>query len=312
MQLWDATPVVGTATNNALHVNGSVALTSLDDAFVVGNGTATFLKGDELGFNLKDAEKNFRKSLEHSRLIYDKRQMALALTNLASVQLNKKQFKKAIANSQRSILYLTDLNDLNGLGETHNILGMVYQKQNDYTKASNNFNQALIYYESTSNREKMAGVYHNVGTVFKERGKYTTALNYLNRSVEIREQYGAKNQIYNTYRVIADVYKDIDNTTESLKYMELYLNYIDSNNILQAATKIAELSESYNSAQREKINSSLKDSLIRQRSQKEVTATRLENSQLRNNFQMYVIIAFIIIIVMAGLIIFYGWNQTKN
>ena len=46
----DATPVVGTATNNALHVNGSVALTSLDDAFVVGNGTATFLKGDELGF----------------------------------------------------------------------------------------------------------------------------------------------------------------------------------------------------------------------------------------------------------------------
>ena len=262
-------------------------------------------------YNLKDAEKNFRKSLEHSRLIYDKRQMALALTNLASVQLDKKQFKKAIANSQRSILYLTDLNDLNGLGETHNILGMVYQKQNDYTKASNNFNQALIYYESTSNREKMAGVYHNVGTVFKERGKYTTALNYLNRSVEIREQYGAKNQIYNTYRVIADVYKDIDNTAESLKYMELYLNYIDSNTILQAANKIAELSESYNSAQREKINSSLKDSLIRQGSQKEVTATRLENSQLRNNFQMYIIIAFIIIIVMAGLIIFYGWNQTK-
>ena len=48
--IMDATPLVGTATNNALHVSGSVALTSLDDAFVVGNGTATFLKGDELGF----------------------------------------------------------------------------------------------------------------------------------------------------------------------------------------------------------------------------------------------------------------------
>ena len=46
----DATPVVGSKTNSILHVSGSVQLTSNDDAFAVGSGTATFLKGDELGF----------------------------------------------------------------------------------------------------------------------------------------------------------------------------------------------------------------------------------------------------------------------
>jgi len=46
----DATPVVGSKTNNALHVTGSVQLNSSNDAFAVGSGTATFLKGDELGF----------------------------------------------------------------------------------------------------------------------------------------------------------------------------------------------------------------------------------------------------------------------
>ena len=46
----DATPVVGSKTNSILHVSGSVQLTSNDDAFAVGVGTATFLKGDELGF----------------------------------------------------------------------------------------------------------------------------------------------------------------------------------------------------------------------------------------------------------------------
>jgi len=261
--------------------------------------------------NLEGAEKYFRKSLDYSRQIQDKRQMALALTNLASVQLDKGQHDAAIKNSNRSISFLTTLNDLNGLGEAHNILGMVYKEQKKYSKASANFNQALVYYESTSNKEKIAGVYHNVGTVFKEQKKYANALNYLNRSIEIREQYGAKNQIYHTYRVIADLYKDINDVNKSLEYMELYLNYLDSNTILQAATKIAELSESYRSEQRERLITSQADSIERQSRETEMSATRLENSQLRNNFQMYIIVAFIIIIVMAGLIIFYRWNQTK-
>ena len=47
----DNTPVVGAAlTNNKLHVNGSIQLTSNDDALVIGRGTATFLKDEELGF----------------------------------------------------------------------------------------------------------------------------------------------------------------------------------------------------------------------------------------------------------------------
>ncbi len=261
--------------------------------------------------NLKDAEYYFRRSLGYAQQIQDERQMGLALTNLASLQLDRRNFDAAIENANRSISYLSRLNDFNGLGETHNILGMVYKEQKNYNLASSNFNQALVYYESTSNKEKIAGVYHNVGTVFKEQGKYSNALNYLNRSIEIREQYGAKNQIYHTYRTIADLYKDINDVDKALKYMELYLNYLDSNATLQAATKIAELSESYRSEQRERLINSQADSIERQRQERALTSTKLENSQLRNNFQMYIIIAFIIIIVLAGIIIFYRWNQTK-
>jgi hypothetical protein len=46
----DNTPVVGSKTNNRLHVNGSIQLTNNDDAIVFGRGTATFLKDEELGF----------------------------------------------------------------------------------------------------------------------------------------------------------------------------------------------------------------------------------------------------------------------
>ena len=46
----DMTPLVGANTDNKLHVNGSVQLNSDNDAYVVGNGTASFFKNNELGF----------------------------------------------------------------------------------------------------------------------------------------------------------------------------------------------------------------------------------------------------------------------
>jgi LytS/YehU family sensor histidine kinase len=89
------------------------------------------------------------------------------------------------------------------------------------------------------------------------------------------------------------------------------LDYIDSNTTIQAATKIAELSELYRSEQRERLILSQADSIERQGQERALTSTKLENSQLRNNFQTYIIIAFLIIIALAGIIGFYRWNQTK-
>ena len=261
--------------------------------------------------NLDDAEYYFNRSLQYAKRIKDFRQMALAINNLAQVQLNRKQYAKANNNAQQAIKYLSKLNDMNGLGETHNIVGLILKEEKKYDLAVNNFNKALVYYESTNNREKIAGVYHNVGTVFQKQKKYSNALNYLNRSIEIREKFGAKNQIYKTYRVIAEVYKETNNTVESLKYMELYLDYLDSNTTIQAATKIAELSESYRSEQRERLITSQTDSIERARQEQYVAQTQLENSNLRNNLQTYIIIAFLIIVMLAGVIIFYRSNQTK-
>jgi len=265
----------------------------------------------QLILNLNDAELYYNQSLKYAQTIHDQRQTALAQTRLASVQLERQDYEAAIENANSAILHLTELNDHNGLGQTYNILGKIFKAQKKYTKAFSNFNQALVYYESTSNKEEIAGVYHNVGTIFKEQKKYKKALEYLNRSIEIRKEYGAKNQIYYTYRVISDVYKDINDKNKSLEYLELYLKYVDSNTILQSATKIAELSESYRSEQRDRLIKSQADSLEKQQQEKLITSTKLENSQLRNNFQMYIIVAFLIIVALAGIIIFYRWNQTK-
>jgi tetratricopeptide (TPR) repeat protein len=261
--------------------------------------------------NLDDAEFYFKQSIEFAKQIQDDRQWALGLNNLGLVYFDRKEFTLALKTTEQAILILQKLNDLNGLGETYNNLGTINREQKKFVEAASNFNQALVYYESTNNKEKIAGVYHNVGTVFQKQGKFKNALNYLEKSIQIREKYGSKNEIYKTYRVVSEVYKSLGNTQKSLYYLQLYLDYMDGNTTIQSARKIAELSEAYRSDQRERLISSQSDSIYKQQQEKTLTATKLENSQLRNNLMFYVIIALIIIAGLGVIIGFYRWNQIK-
>jgi tetratricopeptide (TPR) repeat protein len=261
--------------------------------------------------NYDDAEDYFRQSYESAKRVSDYRQMALAQLNLGAVFFGRKEYRRAIEYTEKTIRLLEKLNDFNGLGEAHENLGMIYREQKQYNYAASSFNKALVYYESTGNKEKIAGVYHNVGTIFQKQKKFTNALTYLNRSIEIRDQFGSRSQIVQTYRAISEVYQDIGRTDEAFKYLKLYLDYQDSNTIVQSATKIAELSELYRSDQRERLIDLQADSIQRQRQQRVLTETKLENIQLRSNFQMYIILGFLIIIVLAGVIVFYRWKERE-
>ncbi len=261
--------------------------------------------------NLDDAEYYFKQSIDYAKQIQDDRQWALGLTNLGLVYFDRKEFLQALKTTEQSILILEKLNDINGLGETYNNLGIINREQKKFVEAASNFNQALVYFESTNNKEKIAGVYHNVGTVFQKQGKFKNALNYLEKSIQIRKKYGSKNEIYKTYRVISEVYKSLGNTQKSLYYLQLYLDYMDGNTTIQSARKIAELSEAYRSDQRERLISSQSDSIYKQQQEKTLTATKLENSQLRNNLMFYIIVALIIIAGLGIIIGFYRWNQIK-
>ena len=46
----DATPAIGTIEDNKLHVSGSVSLAGDNDALVLGNGTSSYFKNNDLGF----------------------------------------------------------------------------------------------------------------------------------------------------------------------------------------------------------------------------------------------------------------------
>lgn len=253
-------------------------------------------------FNYDNANNFFMQSRETAIKIQDFRLVGLADTDIGLVKLAKKEYEEAIKDLKRVVKTLEDYNDQDGLGLAHKYLGNAFNEQNKYEEALRYYNMALVYFESASNRSEIASVYHLVGTVFAEQGKYKNALNYLNRSINIRSQYGYIGGIYPSYKEIADVYKKTGNMKLAYEYLDMYSDYSDSARIVEVSAKIAELSELYRSEQRERLIAIQADSIELQRKEK-------ENTELRNIFQMYIIIGFIVLLALGAFIIYNRWKQ---
>ncbi|TNE54767.1 MAG: tetratricopeptide repeat protein [Bacteroidetes bacterium] len=260
--------------------------------------------------NYRDAELYFVTAAEQAAKVNDKRTYALAQINLGLIKLHREDYKTALKH-YRKALKMIHANDHDGLGFAYNSIGDLYRQQKDFSKALSNYNKALVSFESAGNREKSAVVYHNVGYVFEQQGKYRNALNYLNRSVEIRSQFGFKGSVYPTYRTISDVYYKLGNTSMAYKYLRMFTDYSDSAKANDASAKIAEFSAMYRTEQYEKDRIVQEDSINRLNQEKELQSTRNENLELKTNLQTYVILGFVVFMLLAGVIGFYRWNQTK-
>jgi tetratricopeptide (TPR) repeat protein/two-component sensor histidine kinase len=260
-------------------------------------------------YNYREAAQFFEWALETAERIKDNRMIGITLANQGMVSLAKRDLGKATTQLKNSIKILQRFNDLDGLGKSHMLLGNVFREKASYNDALRYYNQALVYFESVANRAEIASVYHLVGTVFEKQGKYANALNYLNRSVEIRSEFGYQGAIYPSYRAIAEVYKKTGNLKLAYKYLEMYSNFSDSSKIIEVSSKIAEISELYRAEQRERLIAIQADSIELNRKERDLTQVQLENTELRNTSQTYIIIGFLLVLIFGAVILYSRWKQ---
>jgi tetratricopeptide (TPR) repeat protein len=261
--------------------------------------------------NYQDATNYFNQSKEAAEQFKDDHLVGLALSNLGMVSFAKKETNRAIAILQLAVQILQRFNDPDGLGRAHINLGNIYLFSADYNEALKLYNQALVYFESAGNRVQIAAVYHLIGNVFEKQGKFANALTYLKRSVAIRSQFGFLGSVYPTYRSMAAVYFKIGDLPDAYRYLALYSNYSDSSKAVEVSTKIAEISELYRSEQRERLIEMQSDSINIQRKDSELTTAQLQNTRLRNIFQFYIIIGFVLLVFLGGIIVYSRWKQRE-
>jgi len=261
--------------------------------------------------NWNEAEVYFNNSLSFARKLKDNSQIALALINLAAVEHGRKNFIKSKQFTREAESYSTKITDIESIGDIENFIGILFNDLGDFKEAAIRLNKALVNFESIGNRLKIANVYHHVGKVLLAQGKYLEAENFLNRSITIQKELRKIGLIHLSYKILSDLYLKKNNVSEAYKYLNFYVQYLDSNNMLQSARSIAELNETFKTQEQLQTINLQSDSIKRAKEKQDLTNSKLENTQLRNMYQLIIIIFILILIVAGGLILKNYWNRTK-
>ncbi len=261
--------------------------------------------------NWNEAEIYFKNSLSFAKKLKDNSQIALALIHMAAVEHGRKNYYKSKELAREAEIYSSKIDDLESIGDVENFIGILYNDLGDFKEAAIRLNKALVNYESIGNRLKIANVYHHVGKVLLAQGKYVEAENFLNRSITTQKGLRKIGLIHLSYKVLSDLYLKKNNVTEAFKYLTFYVQYLDSNNLLQSARSIAELNETFKTQEQLQTINLQSDSIKRAKEKQDLTNSKLENTQLRNLYQLITIIFILILIVAGGLILKNYWNRTK-
>jgi len=261
--------------------------------------------------NWGEAEKYFQKSLSFAKSFKDNAQIALSLINLAAVEHGKKNYIESKKLAREAELYIVKSDNIESIGDVDNFIGILYNDLGDYKEAAIRLNKALVNYESIGNRLKIANVYHHVGKVLLAQGKFVEAENFLNRSISTQKELHKLGLIHLSYKVLSDLYLKKNNVSEAYKYLTFYVQYLDSNNMLQSARSIAELNETFKTQEQLQTINLQSDSIKRAKEKQDLTNSKLENTQLRNMYQLIMIIFILIFILAGGLILKNYWNRSK-
>lgn len=261
--------------------------------------------------NWNEAEEYFINSLSFARKLKDNSQIALALINLAAVEHGKKNYVKSMQFARETETYLTKISDSESIGDIENFIGILYNDLGEYKEAAIRLNKALVNFENVGNRLKIANVYHHVGKVLLAQGKFLEAENFLNRSISIKKELKKVGLIHMSYKVLSDLYLKKNNVSEAYKYLIYYVQYLDSNNMIQSARTIRELNETFKTQEQLQTINLQSDSIKRAKEKQLLTNSKLENIQLRNMYQLMVIIIILILIVAGAFILKNNWNRAK-
>ena len=212
--------------------------------------------------------------------------------------------KKAIKYYQKALICFYRIDDFEGVAAIHKYLGKSYFLDNNLNLAEKNYDLSKSYLEEINKEEQLAELYHYQAELALEKGNYQKAKGLINKSIKLRSKKGDAIELYNSYLLLSKISKSLKNYKEAHFYLEKYTKYQDSLNIQRTRERLAELSELYQSEQKEKRILEQQKEIKEQANEQLIKIQQLENTKLRNK-QIITILVFSFVLFISILVIVY-------
>jgi len=262
--------------------------------------------------NYREAEAFFQQALDRSLALNDDIGRAWTRLGLAQSYVGQNKTFDALFNVKRALAVYLRQNNIQGQADAYTTLGTVYRQRKEFDRAIEKYTRAIDLYEQVHDFSQLFDAYHHIGMTYYQQKSYTKALVYFNKSIEVATQYQLPDKLHKTYRSMGLVYQELHHYKTASYYQRKYIEYTDSVAIIHMMNRAIELNEQYKTQRRNQLIAQQADSIKQQQKEHELTIIQLENSQLKNNFQTYVIFGFCVVILMMGFILYGRFNHLKQ
>src|SRR5919202_3754137 len=163
----------------------------------------------------------------------------------ANRQLNRSQFREALANYQKILAIQRKMGQLPNRDRvalrksermTLNTIANIYVRLGEYTQSLNYYQQALAIAKELNDPDREVTTLNSMGRVYTRLGEYTKALDYLQQALARGQQSNNPDRKVTTLNKVGEVYENLGQYAKALEYLQ------------QAVTIRRELNDPYGEA----------------------------------------------------------------
>ena len=145
---------------------------------------------------------------------------ATALLKLGADYFSLGLYEKALAYSFTALHLFEKINDANGIANSYNGIGRVYQYTDDLPSALINFKKSLEINTANSDEVGVMANILNIGVVFQKDGQFDSALVYFRKVLPIAQRLDKQAEVAKLYGNIGSTNMQMGNYPTALEYLE--------------------------------------------------------------------------------------------
>ncbi|RFC54204.1 tetratricopeptide repeat-containing sensor histidine kinase [Brumimicrobium aurantiacum] len=217
------------------------------------------------------------------------------------------KYKKSISNYQKSLIKFYNVQNEDGLARTHKNIGKVFCTKNYFELADENYDLSNEFYLTIGDSSGYADLNYYRSILYLKQDKLEKAENALISAIEYWTSRKKKIPLKKAYLQYAKIKSEQGLVKASNDYLLKYISVSDSIHKAETEHKLAELSELYQSEQKERKIIEQEKELEQQQADRNKVENELTISRLKTNLMI------VIFIFAIGLfIIIYITIKNKN
>lgn len=148
---------------------------------------------------------------------------AAKLYNIASGQIDRGEFRAALATLERALKIVRSRGNRGFEGDMINDIGIIYRNLGEYDRALEFAEQALKIYQEIGDRSSVAQSYNNLASVYESLSQYPEALSYFQRALATVRELGEADSEAFIQNNLGAVYRSLGRPRKALEHFEASL-----------------------------------------------------------------------------------------